>query len=100
VVFYISRDMKARFLRWRWTVLKSYEAVYDHGELKWIGDQPPDGRMRVIVTVIDEESRSRQATALELLEQTRGCVDPAKSPQAIASDLRDMREQWGREWDR
>ncbi|MCX7111796.1 MAG: hypothetical protein WCI11_00915 [Candidatus Methylumidiphilus sp.] len=38
-------------------MLKSFEAVYDHGKLHWL-DEPPDARhrMRVIVTVVHELS--------------------------------------------
>jgi hypothetical protein len=36
-------------------VLKSFEAVYDHGQLHWLGDTPnTEHRMRVIVTVVQE----------------------------------------------
>jgi hypothetical protein len=27
-------------LHWRRSILKRYEAVYEHGELKWMGDRP------------------------------------------------------------
>lgn len=81
-------------------MLKSYEAFLDHGELKWVGDRPPDGRMKVIVTVVEEEVLSQRAALLALLDRTRGCVKPPKSTQEIDSDLRAMRAEWEREWDR
>ena len=59
-------------------MLKSYEAVYDHGELEWVGDRPPDGRMKVIVTVIEHEERPPQAVVLELLDKTRGMCQTSK----------------------
>jgi hypothetical protein len=37
-------------------MLHSYEAIYDHGQLKWLKDAPKPARMRVIVTVLEEES--------------------------------------------
>jgi hypothetical protein len=80
-------------------MLKSYEAVYDHGELKWMGDRPPEGKMKVIVTVVEEETPGT-ASLIELLEQTRGCVNPPKSIEEIDSDIRSMRDEWEREWDR
>lgn len=33
---------------------KSYEAIYDHGQLKWIDKPPSAEHMRVIVTVVSE----------------------------------------------
>lgn len=36
-------------------MLKSFEAVYDHGHLHWLTDSPNvNARMRVIVTVVQE----------------------------------------------
>lgn len=36
-------------------MLQSFEAVYDHGHLDWLADAPKSqGRMRVIVTVMQE----------------------------------------------
>ena len=36
-------------------MLKSFEAVYDHGQLQWVDDRPnTQQRMRVIVTVVQE----------------------------------------------
>lgn len=38
-------------------MLRSFEAVYDHGHLHWLADAPkPTGRMRVIVTVVEDMS--------------------------------------------
>jgi len=33
-------------------MLPSYEAVYDHGQLKWLTDKPPVEEARVIVTLL------------------------------------------------
>jgi hypothetical protein len=35
-------------------MLKSYEAIYDRGHLKWLGDAPVIETARVIVTVLIE----------------------------------------------
>jgi hypothetical protein len=32
--------------------LKSYEAIYDHGQMKWLGDRPQIEEARVIVTIL------------------------------------------------
>ena len=35
-------------------MLKSYEAIYDHGQIRWIGDAPALDQARIIVTVLDK----------------------------------------------
>ena len=37
-------------------MLQSYEAIYDHGIMKWLGDQPSDIKARVIVTILPDHS--------------------------------------------
>lgn len=34
-------------------MLKSYEAIYDHGQLHWLKDKPDTEQARVIVTVVE-----------------------------------------------
>ena len=36
--------------------LKSYEAIYDHGQMKWLGDKPQVEEARVIVTILSGPS--------------------------------------------
>lgn len=33
-------------------MIKSYEAYYEHGQLRWIGDKPGEKKARVIVTLL------------------------------------------------
>ncbi len=35
-------------------MLKSYEAVYENGQLTWVAEQPSAHSARVIVTVVEE----------------------------------------------
>jgi len=35
-------------------MLKSYEAIYENGQVKWLSDAPPVASARVIVTVLEE----------------------------------------------
>ena len=35
-------------------MLRSYEAIYDRGQLRWVNDAPKETPLRVIVTVIEE----------------------------------------------
>jgi|GEM_PF-5911527 len=32
-------------------MLKSYEAIYDHGKIQWLSNSPPDGRFNIVVVV-------------------------------------------------
>lgn len=39
-------------------MLQSYEAIYDHGIMKWLGDQPADVEARVIVAILPNMTAS------------------------------------------
>ena len=78
-------------------MLKSYEAVYEEGKLSWIRDRPEAKKMRVIVTVLEEEADTHaKAVRKALLERSRGCVRPPRSIEDIDSDIREMRAEWER----
>jgi hypothetical protein len=82
-------------------MLKSYEAVYEEGKLRWIREQPAAKRMKVIVTVLEEDTDVQlAATRKELMERAKGCVKPGKSLEEIDADVRRMRDEWQREWDK
>jgi hypothetical protein len=83
-------------------MLKSYEAVYEEGRLWWVREQPAARRMKVIVTVLEEDTDAVQCaiTRKALLERTKGCVRPGKSLEEIDADVRQMRDEWQREWDK
>ncbi len=37
-------------------MLKSYEAIYDHGKIQWLSDPPPDKRLKIVVVVEQPDS--------------------------------------------
>jgi hypothetical protein len=39
-------------------MLKSYEAIYENGQVKWLGEQPSVQSARLIVTVLEEATLS------------------------------------------
>lgn len=41
-------------------MLQSFEAIYDHGQIKWLGDEPPVEAARVIVTMLPPLERTTQ----------------------------------------
>lgn len=43
-------------------MLQSFEAIYDHGQLKWLGDEPPIEAARVIVTLLPSPGNTPSQT--------------------------------------
>lgn len=41
-------------------MLKSYEAIYENGQVKWLNEQPILSSARIIVTVLDELPQGSQ----------------------------------------
>jgi hypothetical protein len=37
-------------------MLKSYEAIYENGQVKWLGEKPSVDSARLIVTVLEEKT--------------------------------------------
>ncbi|WP_013324437.1 hypothetical protein [Gloeothece verrucosa] len=35
-------------------MLQSYEAIYENGQVKWLGEQPQVKSARIIVTILEE----------------------------------------------
>ena len=42
-------------------MLKSYEAIYENGQFKWLKEQPEVKSPRVIITVLEEPTQSQSA---------------------------------------
>ena len=66
-------------------MLKSYEAIYDHGKIKWLKDSPVEDKIRVIVTILGEvpSVTKRRQPLLELSGKgkiTGDIISPAVSP--------------------
>jgi len=43
-------------------MLQSFEAIYDHGQIKWLGDKPTVEAARVIVTLLPMLENRTQKT--------------------------------------
>jgi hypothetical protein len=41
---------------WNIAMLKSYEAIYENGQVKWLGEKPSVESARLIVTVLEESA--------------------------------------------
>ena len=51
-------------------MLKSYEAIYNNGQIRWIGQTPPsqkEMRMLVVIEVIPSLLASQETTVTEIL---------------------------------
>lgn len=84
-------------------MLKSYEAVYDHGALKWVGDAPPIEDVSKVVVVVDVPSKTKKHKLSEIrkaLSSTRGAWSAGKSIEEIDKEIENMRADWERDWSR
>ena len=68
-------------------MLKSYEAVIENGQIKWLADQPQITSARVIVTILEEAERSEDndLTLADLggLEPQTQDIPRRRSPPAV-----------------
>ncbi len=83
-------------------MLKSYEAIYSHGRLRWINQAPPkpEKEMRVVVVMdIYPEPQQPQESIRELLRRTLGSMGKRKTLDEIDAEIRTMRNEWKREWE-
>jgi hypothetical protein len=46
-------------------MLKSYEAIYDHGQIRWLETPPDVEEARIIVTVLPPQAIGPEATTLK-----------------------------------
>jgi hypothetical protein len=55
-------------------MLKSYEAIYENGQLTWVSEQPQINTARVIVTILEETSPStkRRTPPASIFNVVRG----------------------------
>lgn len=43
-------------------MLKSYEAIYENGQVKWLAEQPAIKTARIIVTILEETAPTQRRT--------------------------------------
>ncbi|MGZ8243629.1 hypothetical protein [Methylomagnum sp.] len=66
-------------------MLKTYEAIYDHGKIEWLGTPPPDARLRIKVLFEQPDAspeappRRRRAPPPELKGSVTWVGDPTES---------------------
>ncbi|CAK0753660.1 conserved hypothetical protein [Gammaproteobacteria bacterium] len=57
-------------------MLKSYEAIYDHGKIQWLSESPPNERFKIIVVVEQPAPRKRRVPPPELKGSIQWIGDP------------------------
>lgn len=76
---------------------KTYEAIYEDGHLKWLGEQPGTGRHRLLVTVVEDRPLQHPAQEVHrMLEATRGAWGHGKTLDEIDAEIDQMRAEWDR----
>ena len=61
-------------------MLRSYEAIYENGQLRWLAERPNVETARVIITVLDDLAGSHDVTvdaASELRLEDLGGSEPS-----------------------
>jgi hypothetical protein len=53
-------------------MLKSYEAIYEHGQLRWLGQEPAVTSARVLVVIEEAQTDAREQDIDQLLQATSG----------------------------
>jgi len=83
-------------------MLKSYEAIYRQGQLRWLHQAPPipDQELRVLVVAEIVEAKTPTKHNLhEVLQRAWGCLESGKTLDDLDRELQVMRHEWEREWD-
>lgn len=79
--------------------MPTYNAIYEDGQLEWIGDQPGPGRHRVEVRVLDGEGESRDPDEVQrILDEAHGAWGTDKTAKEIDDEVEKMRDEWDRPW--
>jgi hypothetical protein len=70
-------------------MLKSYEAIYDHGRIKWLGEAPKFKRVRVVLVADDANELDELPETTLVAEKPNGArlvsILRATPPELLAS---------------
>jgi len=77
--------------------MPTYEAIYEDGQLEWIGDEPGPGRHRIEVRVVDRSPASPDSDETDrILDEAYGAWDTGKTLDEIDDEIDEMRSEWDR----
>ena len=78
-------------------MLPTYEAIYENGRLRRLGEAPKAGRHHILVTVLDRVVGPLSREEVEaVLKDTRGLWGSHKSVEEIDAELDRIRDEWER----
>lgn len=77
-------------------VMQSYEAIYDHGQMKWLKEKPDIEKARVIVTILASGEGQQPSTGGTPLSDLAGGLE--HSARFTGSPLK-IQETLRNEWD-
>ena len=77
--------------------MPTYEAIYEDGQLEWIGDEPAPGRHRVQVRVLDSGPQKHDPEEVRrVFENARGAWGTDKSLEEVEAEVQKLRDEWDR----
>ena len=82
-------------------MLKSYEATYEKGSLKWLYGEPPleDGERVIVVVEVSEPLKRRKEEIRRVLDRTRGAWGTGKTLDQIEREIEAVQTaDWQRDW--
>ncbi len=82
-------------------MLRSYEAIYNGDQFRWVNQIPPKPETEIRVLLVMEINTIKpkyQQNIHEIFEKAWGCFGN-KSLDEIDKEMNEMRQEWDREWD-
>ena len=76
-------------------MLKSYEAIYDHGRIQWLSEPPKTERFKMVVVVEQPEPIADEQTAELLLAETSGAWGEKSLAEVMAMIEAQRESDWG-----
>lgn len=81
---------------------KSYQALYEQGQLHWLDESPQIQKARVLVTILDAappQDTARAEPIRQRLEQTRGAWGNVTDTTELDAAIKALRDEWQRPWE-
>lgn len=76
-------------------MLKSYEAIYDHGHIQWLSEQPKSERFKMLVVVEQPEPLTDKQVAESILAESFGAWGQHTVAEVSAMIEKKRQDDWG-----
>jgi hypothetical protein len=73
-------------------MLKTYEAIYENGQLKWLAEQPDLDSARVLITVVEELAQDLPSDGLTKAQRAARALAKLGGTEPDLEDI--PRRQW------